>query len=43
MLTYWLKFQRKAKSKDEKIIKTKSGRLALSSNCVVCRSKRSRL
>ena len=42
MLTYYLKCKRNTKSKDAKVIKTKSGRLALSSNCVVCGSKNSR-
>ena len=41
-LTYGLKCKRKTKSKDEKMIKTRNGRLALSSNCVACGSKRSR-
>ena len=31
-----------AKNKDAKMIKTKNGRLALSSKCVVCGSKKSR-
>ena len=42
MLTYWLKYKRKTKSKDAKMIKAKTSRLALSSRCVVCDSKRSR-
>ena len=42
MLTYCLKCKRNTKSKDAKIIKTKNGRLALSSKCVVCGSKKSR-
>ena len=37
MLTYCLKCKRKTKSKD-----AKNGRLALSSKCVVCGSKKSR-
>ena len=31
-----------AKNKDAKMIKTKNGRLVLSSKCVVCGSKKSR-
>ena len=42
MLTYCLKCKRKTKNIDAKIIKTKNGRLALSSKCVVCGSKKSR-
>ena len=41
MLTYCLKCQKKnAKNKDAKMIKTKNGRLALSSKCAVCSSKK---
>ena len=42
MLIYCLKFKRKTKSEDEKIIKTKNGRLVLSSKCVFSGSKKSR-
>ena len=39
MLTYCLKCTRNTKNIDEKMIKTKNSRLALSSKCVVCGSK----
>ena len=42
MLTYCLKCRKNTKNKDSKMIKTKNGRLALSSKYVVCGSKRSR-
>ena len=42
MLTYCLKCKRNTKSKDVKVIKTKNGRLALWSICVVCGSKKLR-
>ena len=42
MLTYCLKCRKNTKSEDAKMIKTKNGRLALSSKCVVCGSKKSR-
>ena len=42
MLTYCLKCRKNTKNKDAKMIKTKNGRLALSSKCVVCGSKKSR-
>ena len=42
MLTYCLKCKRNTKNIDAKMIKTKNGRLALSSKCVVCGSKKSR-
>ena len=42
MLTYCLKCRKNAKNKDAKMIKTKNGRLALSSTCVVCGSKKPR-
>ena len=41
MLTYCSKYKKITKKKDEKMIKTKNGRLALSSKCVVCGSKKS--
>ena len=40
MLTYCLRY---TENKDAKMIKTKNGRLALSSKCAVCGSKKSRL
>ena len=42
MLTYCLKCKRNTKSTDAKMIKTNNGRLALSSKCVACGSKKSR-
>ena len=42
MLTYCLRFNRNTKNKDAKIIKNKNSRLALSSKCAVCGSKKSR-
>ena len=42
MLTYCLKCKRNTKNQDAKMIKTKNGRLVLSSKCVVCDSKKSR-
>ena len=42
MLTYCLKCKRNTRNKDAKMIKTKYGRLPLSSKCVVCGSKKSR-
>ena len=42
MLTYCLKRKRNTKNKDAKKIKTKNGKLALSSKCAVCGSKKTR-
>ena len=42
MLTYCLKCKKNTKSRDAKMTKIKNGRLALSSKCVVCGSKKSR-
>ena len=42
MLTYCLKCKSKTTSKGAKMIKTKNGRLALSSKCAACGSKKSR-
>ena len=42
MLTYCLKCGKNTKNKDAKMIKTKDGRIALSSKCVVCGSKKSK-
>ena len=42
MLTYCLKCRENAKNKDAKMMKVKSGRLALSSNRVFYGSKKSR-
>ena len=43
MLTYCLKCKRNIENKDAKTVKTKNGRLALSSKCAVCGSRKSRL
>ena len=42
MLTYCLKCRRNTKNIDAKMIKTKNGRLVLSSKCAVYGSKKSR-
>ena len=42
MLTYCLVCKRNTENKDAKIVKTKNGRLMLSSNCAVCGNKKSR-
>ena len=42
MLTYCLKCRKNANNKDAKMVKTKNGRLALSSKFGVCGSKKSR-
>ena len=42
MLTYCLKCGKNTKNKDAKMIKTKDGRIALSSKCVACGSKKSK-
>ena len=42
MLTYCLKCKKNTKNIDAKLIKTKNGRLNLSSKCAVCGSKKSR-
>ena len=42
ILTYSLVCKKSTENKDAKMIKTKNGRLMLSSNCVVCGNKRSR-
>ena len=42
MLTYFLKCKRNTENKDAKMVKTKNGRLALSSKCAVCGSKKLR-
>ena len=39
MLTYCLNCKRNTKNTDAKMIKTKNGRLNLTSKCVVCGSK----
>ena len=42
MLTYCLVCKKNTENKDAKMIKTKNGRIMLSSECVVCGSKKSR-
>ena len=42
MLTYCLKCRKNTKNKDARMVKTINGRLALSSKCAVCGSKKSR-
>ena len=42
MLTYCLKCKRNTESKDAKMIKTKNGKVILSSECVVCGNNNSR-
>ena len=42
MLAYSLKCKKKCKNKDAKMIKTKNGRVILSSKCAVCGSKKSK-
>ena len=42
MMTYCLKCKRNTKNIDAKMIKTKNGRVILSSKCVACGNKKSR-
>ena len=42
MLTYCLKYKKNTKNIDAKMLKTKNGRLSLSSKCAVCGNKKSR-
>ena len=42
MLTYCLVCKKNAENKDAKMIKTKNGRIALSSKCVACGTKKSK-
>ena len=42
MLTYCLKCKKDTENKEVKLVKTKNGRIALSSNCAVCGNKKSR-
>ena len=42
MLTYCLVCKKDTENKDANLIKTKNGRLASSSKCVVCGSKKSK-
>ena len=41
MLTYCLVCKKNAENEDAKMVKTKNGRLMLSSNCAVCGNKKS--
>ena len=42
MLSYCLKCRKNTENKNPRVEKTKTGRIMLSSNCVVCGSKKSR-
>ena len=42
MLSYCLKCWRNTESKNQKVVKTKKGRIMLLSKCAVCDSKKSR-
>ena len=42
MLNYCLVCKKNAENEDAKMVKTKNGRLMLSSNCAVCGNKKSR-
>ena len=42
MLTYYLKCRKNVENEDGKMIKTRNGRLMLSSKCAICASKKSR-
>ena len=42
MLTYCLICKKDAENKNAKMMKTKNGRLVLSSKCVICSNKKSR-
>ena len=42
MLIYCLNCKRNTKNKDAKIVKTKNGRIALSSECIICGYKKSK-
>ena len=42
MLSYCLKCKKNTESKNPVIVKTKNGRIMLSSNCAVCGSKKPR-
>ena len=42
MLSYCLKCRKNTESKNPKVVKTKNGRIMLSSNCEVCDSKKSK-
>ena len=40
MLSYFLKCRKNIESKTLKVVRTKSGRILLSSKCAVCNSKK---
>ena len=42
MLTYCLKCKKNTENKDARMVKTKNGRLILSSECAICGNKKSR-
>ena len=42
MLLYFLKCRKNTESKKPKLVKIKNARIMVTSNCVVCRSKKSR-
>ena len=42
MLTYCLKCKKNTENEDAKMVKTKNGRITLSSDCTVCGNKKSR-
>ena len=43
MLSYCLKCRKNTESKNPKVVKTKNGRIMITSNCAVCGSKNLRL
>ena len=42
MLTYCLVCKKDTQNKDAKMVKTKNGRIALSSKCAICGNKKSK-
>ena len=42
MLSYCLKYRKNIERKNEKVVKTKNGRIMLLSKCAVCDSKKSK-
>ena len=42
MLSYCLKGRKKTESENPKVVKTKNGRIMVTSNCTVCGGKKSR-
>ena len=43
MLSYYLKYRKHRESKKSKVVKTKNGRTAVTSNCAICSSKNQHL